>query len=99
MQQSVGEKLRRHPALIEQPTKPREQPTKRHLELALRGPDTDIGEGGNSFAVGGGCFKVAVEHIGSDGGDLPLTDRTDIIAVPDSYYLIYLILEIKTAIH
>ena len=32
-----------------------------------------IGKVGNPFAVGSGCFEGAVEHIGSDGGGLPLT--------------------------
>jgi hypothetical protein len=42
-----------------------------HVEPTLRRPD--IGKVGNPFAVGSGCFEGAVEHIGSDGGDLPLT--------------------------
>ena len=36
-------------------------------------PD-QICEVGNPFAVGSGCFEAAVEYVGSDGGDLPLTD-------------------------
>src|SRR5207245_2485228 len=37
----------------------------------FRGPD--IGKVSNPFAVGSGRCEGAIEHIGSDGGDLPLT--------------------------
>ena len=42
-----------------------------HMEPAFRCPH--IGEVGDPFAVGSGRFEAAVEHVGSDGGDLPLT--------------------------
>jgi hypothetical protein len=42
-----------------------------HIEPTFRCPD--IGEVGDPFAVGSGRFEGAVEHVGSDGGDLPLT--------------------------
>src|SRR5712672_3969234 len=42
-----------------------------HIEPALRCPH--IREVSDPFAVGSGRFEAAVEHIGSDGGDLPLT--------------------------
>ena len=43
-----------------------------HIEPALRCPD--IGEVSDPFAVGSGGFEAAVEHVGSDDGDLPLVD-------------------------
>jgi hypothetical protein len=43
----------------------------RHVEPAFRGPD--IREVSDPFAVGRGRFEAAVEHVGSDGGGLPLT--------------------------
>jgi hypothetical protein len=42
-----------------------------HIKPALCRPH--IREVGNPFAVGSGRLEAAVEHIGSDGGDLPLT--------------------------
>jgi hypothetical protein len=42
-----------------------------NTEQAFRGPD--IGEVGDPFAVGSGCLEAAVQHIGSDGGNLPPT--------------------------
>jgi hypothetical protein len=41
-----------------------------HIEPALRCPH--IGEVSDPFVIGSGRFEAAVEHIGSDGGDLPL---------------------------
>jgi len=42
-----------------------------HIEPALRCPH--IGEVSDPFAVGSGRFEAAIEHVGSDGDDLPLT--------------------------
>ncbi len=41
------------------------------MEPALRRPH--IREVSDPFAVGSRGFEAAVEHVGSDGGDLPLT--------------------------
>jgi hypothetical protein len=41
-----------------------------HIEPALRCPH--IGEVSDPFAVGSGRFEAPIEHVGSDGGDLPL---------------------------
>ena len=43
----------------------------RHIEPTFRCPH--IREVGDPFAVGSGRFEAAVEDVGSDGGDLPLT--------------------------
>jgi hypothetical protein len=43
----------------------------RHIEPALRCPH--IREVSDPFAVGSGRFEAAIEHVRSDGGDLPLT--------------------------
>ena len=42
-----------------------------NIEPTFRCPH--IGEVGNPFAVGSGRLKGAIEHIRSNGGDLPLT--------------------------
>ena len=47
----------------------------------LRCPD--ICEVGNPFAVGSGRFEAAVEYVGSDGGDLPLTQSAVVDDVAD----------------
>ena len=44
-----------------------------HVEPPLSGPD--MGEVGNPFVVASRCCKAAIEHIGSDGGGLPLTQN------------------------
>ena len=71
--QRVGDELRRHAGAH----RPADHPAREqiddggHIEPALRGPD--VGEVGNPLPVGSRCFEAAVEHIGSDGGRLPLT--------------------------
>ena len=42
-----------------------------NIEPTLRGPH--VREVSDPFAVGSGRIEAAVEHVGSDGGDLPLT--------------------------
>ena len=42
-----------------------------HVEPTLRRPD--IGEVGDPSSVGSGSREGAIEHVGSDGGGLPLT--------------------------
>ena len=71
--QSIRDELRRH-RCAHRPTDhaPGEEIDDRgHVEPPLSGPD--IGEVGNPFAIGSRCFKAAIEHIGSDGGGVPLT--------------------------
>ena len=71
--QGVGHELGRHLS-THRPADdtPREQVDHgSHIEPAFRCPH--IGKVSNPFAVGGGRFEAAVEHVRSDGGDLPLT--------------------------
>jgi hypothetical protein len=71
--QSIGDELCRH-RCAHRPTDHtagEEIDDGSHIEPAFRRPD--VGEVGNPFAVGSGRFEGAVEHIRSDGGDLPLT--------------------------
>jgi len=71
--QGVGDELGRH-RCVHRPanhTAGEEIDDGGHIEPALRRPH--IGEVRDPFAVGSGSFEAAIEHIGSDGGDLPLT--------------------------
>src|SRR5450830_1785288 len=71
--QRVSDELGRH-CSTHRPANhpPREQiDDGRHIEPAFRRPD--IGEVSDPFAIGSGRFEGAVEHVGSDGGSLPLT--------------------------
>jgi hypothetical protein len=71
--QGIGDELGRHRCVHRPANHPAGEEIDHggHIEPALRGPD--IGEVGDPFAVGSGCLEAAVEHIGSDGGGLPLT--------------------------
>ena len=71
--QSIGDELCRH-RCAHRPadhTPGEEIDNGSHIEPTLGRPD--LREVGNPFAVGCWRFEGAVEHIGSDGGDLPLT--------------------------
>jgi len=71
--QGIGDELRRH-RCAHRPandTSGEQVDDCSHIEPTFRCPD--IREVGNPFAVGSRCFEAAVEHVGSDGGDLPLT--------------------------
>jgi len=70
--QRIGDELRRH-RRAHRPADDapgEEVDDGRHIEPALRRPD--VGEVRDPFAVGSRGFEGAVEHVGSDGGDLPL---------------------------
>jgi hypothetical protein len=71
--QGIGDELRRHLS-THRPADyaPREQIDHGgNIEPTFRRPH--IGEVGDPFAVGSGRLEAAVEHVGSDGGNLPLT--------------------------
>ena len=78
--QGVGDELRRH-RCVHRPT---DHPAREqiddggHIEPTLRCPD--IGKVGDPFAVGSGGVEAAVEHVGSDGGRLPLTQIAAAVA-------------------
>jgi hypothetical protein len=57
---------------IDQPTTRRERDRQQQQHRpTLRCPH--LREASDPFAVGSGRFEASVEHVGSDGGDLPLT--------------------------